>query len=331
MRVGCNSTHVADFMTKMGIGRGHGVTRVYAVGQAWSSSTFDAARSAAARGDMLLLSVKPAVSWGSEPNSAAERTRITGIATGAAGLGVPVGFALNHEPENDGGVMADFINMQKWFINLVNPILHPAGGKSAICLMDASRPQWLGDARPDIFATDIYMWRGAQTSKPWANPTIPAKLDLYLAHLDYCKAHGFEPQLWEFGCARTQADSAGTERASNISMLSNHARAKEYTAIAHFELNAGESGAIINWAIRDEAASRTAFMKFDSAVTPPPPPPPGPCEDELAAALAHVASLESDLAAADALLATSQAMLATTKQERDDLQVKITNAQAALA
>lgn len=340
-KIGSNSNHAVEFAQKLGLPH-LDVCRCFLQDDVWTGPNFDKVRQAAARGEMPLVSIKPNTAWAAVA-AGQETVRIRDIAMGLASLGVPTAFAINHEPENDGGIQADFVKMQKYFINLVNPILHPSGGKSAIVLMgEAFRAgtagAWVGDARPDILGSDTYMWRGAnQGYAPWANPSEPdvnVPTMPYYKHLDFCKANGFIPQLWEYGVARTQADTAGTKRAACIEKFNADPRIKvEYDAIAYFELNASEAGAVINWDIRNEG-SINSFKKLRTAASPP-----GETDAQ------KIARLEAEVVRLNNLLTASTGTINTITAERnaalaqvqnlqvtiDGLNTKIVNAKAALA
>ena len=87
-----------------------------------------------------------------------------------------------------------------------------------------------------------------------------------------------------------------------------------YRRISYFELNAPP--AKVNWSIRDEPASLAAFASLKGAVEPPPP---GGCDEIIA---------ERDTALA--LVQVANETITTLTLERDALQTRITNAQAAL-
>jgi hypothetical protein len=249
------------------------------------------ARSAHADGYKVTFSYKPTVSW-SQAASGAESASDKAIANEVASWGPGHVVAKQHEPENDGLPAADFIAMETRFKNDVEPILHAAGSKWGICLMgqtfkDNNAAQWLGSLRPDVLAADAYLWRGA--SSAYAPSEKQASHAAFTAYVAYCTTNGYAPELWEFGCSRTQADSAGVHRSEELERFAAAFKDK-FGAIFYFESPPPK----VDWEIRNEPRSMTAFASMGTVVEPPPPPPPpDPC-----------AQVKADLAAAQAALTT---------------------------
>jgi hypothetical protein len=149
------------------------------------------ARSAAADGYKVTFSYKPTVSW-TQAASGAEDASDRAIATEVAGWGPGHVLCKQHEPENDGLPVQDFVAMESRWASVVSPILHAAGSKWGICLMgqtfkDNNATQWLGSLRPDVLAADAYLWRGA--SSAYAPSEKQASHAAFTAYVAYCTAN----------------------------------------------------------------------------------------------------------------------------------------------
>jgi hypothetical protein len=227
------------------------------------------ARSAHADGYKVTLSYKPTVSW-SQAASGAESASDKAIANEVASWGPGHVVAKQHEPENDGLPAADFIAMQTRFRNDVEPILHTAGSKWGICLMgqtfkDNQAGTWLGSLKPDVLSADAYLWRGA--SSAYAPSEKQASHAAYTAYVNYCTANSYGPELWEFGCSRTQADTQGVHRSEELERFAAAFKDK-FAAIFYFESPPPK----VDWEIRTEPRSMTAFASMAGAVVVEPPP-----------------------------------------------------------
>jgi hypothetical protein len=281
------------------------------------------ARSAHADGYKVVLSYKPTVSW-SAAASGAETASDKAIATEVASWGPGHIVAKQHEPENDGLPAADFIAMETRFKTDVSAILAAAGSKWGICLMgqtfkDGNASTWLGSLKPDILAADAYLWRGATGA--YAPSEKQASHAAFTAFVDYCKTNGYAPELWEFGCSRTQADSQGVERSKELERFAAAFKDK-FASIHYFESPPPK----VDWQIRNEPRSMTAFASMKGAVVVPPPV--DDCADEIAAA---VAPLNAKIGALELELDSTKAKLATSQATVTEQAAKIANAQAALA
>lgn len=267
------------------------------------------ARRAHADGFKVTVSYKTGGTFaqGAQNDAAFDRA----IAMEVASWGPGNTLAKNHEPENDGQPAPDFVAMTTAFRNSVESVLHAAGCRWGICLiMDTFRKgtadQWIGSLKPDVLAADGYMWLGA--TGPYAPSEKQPTYVAFAAYLDYCKTHSQHPELWEFGCSRTQADTAGVHRSEKLEWFAANARTKEFEGIFYFE----SPPPVVDWEIRTEPRSMTAVASMGSAVTPPPPPPPGETDAQKIARLtAELVTANTALAAANTQITQLQATNAT--------------------
>jgi hypothetical protein len=248
------------------------------------------ARSAHADGYKVCFSYKPTVSW-SQAASGAETASDKAIANEVASWGPGHIVAKQHEPENDSLPAADFIAMQTRFKTDVSPILAAAGSKWGICLMgqtfkDNQAGTWLGSLKPDVLAADAYLWRGATGA--YAPSEKQASHAAYTAYVAYCKANGYGAELWEFGCSRTQADSAGVHRSEELERFAT-AFDGAFDAIYYFESPPPK----VDWQIRNEPRSMTAFASMGKGVIVEPP---DPDAERIAELEAEVVALEAEVA-----------------------------------
>lgn len=269
------------------LGHPVGVVRHFAQDQSWSHPTFDQVRAAASAGIAVRTSFKPARSWG-DVGRGLEDTRIRGILAGCDGLGIDVGVACNHEPEDDGRDPADFKAMQAHFLDLCGEYPNV---KSAIVYMGSSFEDGAIDAyfadtlRPDILAADTYIWRKANQSPVdgWAKPNTPPTPfgttgHNWARHLAFAKARGLVPELWEFACSREQGDTDGSDRTQMLAYWVDWqlslAPADRFPVVCYFERNRGESGVVINWAVAKatgvgaEPASVAQLDRLTEAASP---------------------------------------------------------------
>jgi hypothetical protein len=259
------------------------------------------ARAAHADGYKVTLSYKPTVSW-AQAAAGGESLLDKAIAAEVASWGAGNTLAKQHEPENDGLPAADFVAMQTRFRTDVEQILHDDGARWGICMIGftfngANPGQWIGSLKPDVLAIDAYLWRGA--SGPYAPSEKVTNQNTFVKFLDYAKANGHaHPELWEFGCSRTQADTQGVHRSEELERFAANPRMKEFESIFYFE----SPPPVVDWQIRNEPRSMTAFASLGTVA--PPPPPPDPCD-----------AVKAQLAAEIAQHATTQHALDTTLRE----------------
>jgi hypothetical protein len=180
--------------------------------------------------------------------------------------------------------------MQTRFRTDVAATLNGGGAKWGICLMgqtfkDKQADTWLGPLHPDVLSADAYLWRGANSA--YAPSEKQASHAAYTAYVGYCTAHGYAPELWEFGCSRTQADTQGVHRSEELERFAT-AFDGAFDAIFYFESPPPK----VDWQIRSEPRSMTAFASMGSVVVEPP----DTDAERIAELEAEVVALEAEVA-----------------------------------
>lgn len=330
MLIGCNPDHRDEFAGAAGR---LDVVRVFTQTQNWPDSKWDAARQAASEGRAVRASLKPSGTW-AQAATGRDDSRIAGVVAGLASLGVPVALVVNHEPENDSQSAADFRAMQAHVLPMISGSV-----SSAVCLMGSTfsnttnYTQWIPTVAFDILAADIYDW-GAANQSPvdgWAKPNHQGvdftKVSNFSRFTDAAAQLGKPAELWEYGCARWQDDTGGravAQRLKKVTAFVDWAEASGLGAVCYFELNRGESGAIINWRLSpQEAEAARKLASLGGVVVPEPEDPCAEVKVELAAALAELDACQGETGVLQDALNGSQAKVA-------ELEAKIAGAVAAL-
>jgi hypothetical protein len=287
--LGVNAPHAVAFETA--VGKTVQWCRAYSQNQNWATGTTGWADTIAAdaRGQNTILSFKSSFSW-AQVASGSDDARLTAIANGLmANTDLPGIISFNHEPENDGGIAADFKAASAHVRAVMAPLM--PGWRFGPCLiLDTFRTgsgrhpdDWVHTSS-DVLLVDGYNWRDADTfGGGWADPSVsdrtPASIfGTNINSADYAEALGMDFGFAEIGCSREQADTTGTERTAWWNDFADYVEglaASKCEMICHFEKNtsavtAGDGG-VVNWAIRSEPASATAFARLltSEAVTLP--------------------------------------------------------------
>lgn len=295
--LGCAHTHIAAF--EAAAGRLMDWDRVYINGTsepAAGTSTWSTAMASAAAGRRVCISGKSAGTWAAIAGGSKDALW-TSWANYAATFPTPGIWCFYHEPEDNTGASpnsaTDFRNATARIDSIMQPILHPAGWRTAICLMD-----WTFDTRSgrdpldwlslstDIILVDAYDYRGAQNppsdyADEGSTPRDPETFfhvpggaggvnrDMMAFASSRGKGFGFG----EVGFLRELSDTAGAERSAAIAAVADYIRAQgididDCEMAMYFEL--GPTDGFKADEIRGEPASIAAFVDWAPAVVTAP-------------------------------------------------------------
>lgn len=300
VRIGCNLDHKAEFETALG--RSVDVLRVYGAALT-TSGVVATAKTYSAAGYDIVISFNNIQSHVNVA-AGAEDPRWHAIGAHLATFAGPVWFDYKHEVENDTGIVASEYRPACGHVYSIIKADAPAVQTVRIYLggFQGAGNQFTAGTTPDQFmpvapniadvvGVDYYNWRGGPGVNPWAsNNNIRDVNDVEIlggsmnSWMEYATTIGKPIMFPEFGCAITQpGNPLGLTQpgaAGRAAWLQSFAdRWKNDTRILscqYFELNGGESGAVMNWRISGgangvEPASMAAFDSFSGGgvVTPP--------------------------------------------------------------
>jgi hypothetical protein len=287
--LGVTAPHAVAFQTALG--KVVQWCRTYSQTQAWNVGTTGWADSIAAdvRGQNVILSFKSSFTW-AQVASGSDDARLTAIANGMmANTTRPGIIVFNHEPENDtpgaGNQPSDF-KAASGHVKAVMAPLMPNWRFGPCLILDTFRTgsgrhpdDWVHLSN-DVLLIDGYNWRNADTfGGGWADPAVadrtPAScFGVNINAATYAASKGMRFGFGEIGCSREQADTTGIERTAWWNLFSTYILALPagtVEMVCHFEKDTsavtGGDGGVVNWAIRSEPNSATAFARIQAGTT----------------------------------------------------------------
>jgi hypothetical protein len=290
VELGCNHTHIAAFETAAG--EAMAWDRIYLSGTtepAAGTSTWTTAMASAVAGRKVCISGKTGATWAAIA-SGSKDALFTSWANYMVTFPTDGIWCFYHEPEDNTGATgftaADFRAATARMNSVMQPILHPAGWRTAICLMDWTFNSGSGrtptdwyDASTDFIGIDPYDFRGSQSwptsgGGPWANPAVTPRAPSTFFHLpnpggtdmmNFAKSRGKGFGIFEIGFIREQADTAGSVRTASIEAVADYIKSQGMTSsdcemACYFEMDSSDGNK--NNAIRSEPASMAAFVDW---------------------------------------------------------------------
>jgi len=240
--------------------------------------------------------------------------------------GVPC-LSFNHEPENDGGVLADYNAMWKYFSNRYRTKLRTAGWDLCFIFMGGTWRGWtpwtianietaISGTNVDRVYADLYEKPGGSgnwATKPWVDPDDPASP--FRQYNDWCRAKNVKAGLPEVGINRKQTDDGS--QATFLDALADSALAEIAQFFIYYDRDVGEGGATSNTRLIKPECFRSFAKLYDEVVVPPAP-------DDCDEVKAELAATEEELAATKAALQSQEIAndnliteLSKTQTERD--------------
>lgn len=317
--IGASPEHIDEFAEAVAaLGGEVRVSRCYARERTFGTSQFNDVRAAHAAGRDVMLSVKVAAGATMAAIASGQfLPHYQQIARDMVALGLrDFYYIFQHEPEDDverGDFTApNFRAASRNVYNAVNPIIHPAGGLSAITLMEWTIDPSSGRNVADYFVpeADMILWdsynkgNAGDPPKPAFRSSNPVgTADEFIAGLnacaDYAESKGKLTGIAETGTARRNTTAGPAERAAAWELVEASGVLARFKVVCHYENGVIDGRA--EYAIRGERPSLQAFIDACAVAEdpddPPPPPPPGDCDEALAALEAQLLEVHTELAA----------------------------------